>query len=244
MTTPILALPRIVGHRGAAALAPENTLAGLRAAAAQGLTMVEVDVKLTADGASILMHDDTLERTSSGHGPVRDRTLAELRTLDAGAWFGPAFAGEPIPTLAECLATAVELGLALNLEIKPCPGREVETAERALAEALALWPADRPPPLVSSFEIASLHAARRVAPDWPRGYLIWERPDDWAAIADAVDAATINVNHEFETPATLAAYRATGRPVLAYTVNDPARAAELLALGVASIITDCPDRVR
>lgn len=241
---PPLVLPHIIGHRGAAALAPENTLAGLRAAARHGARMVEVDVKLTADDVPVLLHDDTVDRTTDGTGPAATMRLCNLRKLDAGRWFDPAFAGERVPTLAECLALAVELDLALNLEIKPCPGREVETAERALDEARRLWPADRPPPLISSFAVACLHVARDIVPDWPRGYLIWERPDDWAEIADAVDAATLNVHHPFETPESLAAYRATGRPVVAYTVNDPARADALLAQGVAAIITDCPDRVR
>ncbi len=238
---PGLALPRVIGHRGAAALAPENTLAGVDAAAALGARMVEVDVKLTADGVPILMHDDDLDRTTDGRGAVRATPLAVIRRLDAGRWFGPAFAGERVPTLAEALVMARQLDLALNLEIKPCAGRERETALVALAEARRLWPADRPPPLVSSFELESLLAAREAAPDWPRGYLIWERPADWSAIADAVGAATIAVNHAFETPDGIAACRATGRPVLAYTVNDPARARALFALGVAAVFSDRPD---
>jgi len=233
-------LPRVIGHRGAAAEAPENTLAGFNAAAALGARMVEIDVKLTADGVPILMHDDDLDRTTDGQGPVRAAPLAAIRRFDAGGWFGPAFAGERVPTLAEALVMARELGLGLNLEIKPCPGRERETALTALKEARKLWPADRPPPLVSSFAVESLLAAREAVPEWPRGYLIWDRPDDWRDAADAVGAATINVNHEFETPDTIAAYRATGRPVLAYTVNDPDRARALFALGIAAVFSDRP----
>lgn len=238
-----LTLPRVIGHRGAAAHAPENTLASFRKAARLGATMVEFDVKLTRNRVPVVIHDDTLDRTTDGSGPVANADFAALRMLDAGRKFAPEFRGERIPTLDEVLTLALELGLAVNIEIKPCPGREAETAEVALAAARRLWPQDRPAPLVSSFEIESLLKAREIAPDWPRGYLIWDRPAVWAANADAVDAATINISHEKETPATIAEYRATGRPVLAYTVNEAERAKALFDLGVAGVFTDAPDRI-
>jgi glycerophosphoryl diester phosphodiesterase len=234
-------IPRLIGHRGAAGLAPENTLAAIRAGAAAGAPMVEFDAKLTADGHVILMHDDTLERTTDGVGPVAMHTLAQIRRLDAGRWFAPAFAGERVPTMAEALALVLELAIAVNIEVKPCPGREQETAAAVIAAAKAIWPADVALPLVSSFDVAALEVALDAAPDWPRGYLIWDRPDDWAAIADRLGAATLNVCHEREDAASLAAYAATGRPVLAYTVNDVARARVLFGLGVAGVFTDRPD---
>ena len=238
-----LTLPRVIGHRGAAAHAPENTLASFRKAARLGATMVEFDVKLTRNRVPVVIHDDTLDRTTDGSGPVANADFAALRMLDAGRKFAPEFKGERIPTLDEVLTLALELGLAVNIEIKPCPGRDAETAEVALAAARRLWPQDRPAPLVSSFEIESLLKAREVAPDWPRGYLIWDRPAVWAANADAVDAATINISQEKETPATIAEYQATGRPVLAYTVNEAERAKALFHLGVAGVFTDAPDRI-
>jgi glycerophosphoryl diester phosphodiesterase len=238
-----LVLPRVIGHRGAAFHAPENTLAGIRRAAALGVGMVEVDVKLTRDRVPVLMHDDMLDRTTDGSGPVAATDFATIRTLDAGRGFGAAFAGEKVPTLEEALALVLALGLAVNVELKPCPGRTVETAEIALGRAQAVWPAAAPPPFVSSFEIECLATARRVAPGWPRGYLIWDRPADWAAIAEALESATLNVSADRETPETIAAYRATGRPVLAYTVNDPVRAQALFALGIAAVFSDAPDRI-
>lgn len=238
-----LSLPRIIGHRGAAAHAPENTLAGLRKAAELGCTMVEFDVKLTRNRVPILMHDDTLDRTTNGQGAVVNADFAAIRTLDAGRHFSPDFAGERIPTLEEALKLALELGLAVNIEIKPCPGRDVETATVALSQARALWPSDRPAPLISSFSVDALAAARDAAPDWPRGYLIWDRPATWSAIADTLDVATINVSAIRETPETIAEYRATGRPVLAYTVNEAAHAAALYEAGVAALFTDAPDRI-
>ena len=238
-----LTLPRVIGHRGAAAHAPENTLASFRKAAALGARMVEFDVKLTRNRVPVVIHDDTLDRTTDGSGAIANADFAAVRMLDAGRKFAPEFKGERVPTLDEVLTLALELGLDINIEIKPCPGREVETAEVALAAAQKLWPADRPKPLVSSFAIESLMKAREIAPDWPRGYLIWDRPAVWAANADAIGAATINISHEKETPETIAEYRATGRPVLAYTVNDAERARALFDLGVAGVFSDAPDRI-
>ena len=238
---PSLDLPRVIGHRGAAALAPENTLAALRRAADLGVRLVEVDVKLTADGVPILMHDDTLDRTTDGSGPVRDLAAADIGRLDAGRWFGDAFAGEPVPTLREALALAVARDLSINLEIKPCPGRAVETATVALTEARAHWPADRPPPLISSFNAEALTAARRAAPDWPMAILFVKPPEDWRAQADAISAATIHIAAAETGADSLAELTAAARPVLAYTVNDAARARQLWAAGVAAVFTDVPD---
>jgi len=241
MTSSIMIrFPRTIGHRGARGYAPENTLAGIRTAAGQGVCWVEVDVKLTRDGVPILMHDDTVDRTTDGRGAVAAMDFADLRRLDAGKPFGPQFAGEPIPTLEETLKLVLELGLGINLEIKPCPGREEETARVMLETARALWPADRPPPLISSFELPSLEVALSHMPDWPRGYLIDRRPPDWAAIADRLQATTLNVNARREDERSLARYLATGRPVLAYTVNDPAQARRLIDLGVSAVFTDYP----
>jgi hypothetical protein len=129
-------LPRVVGHRGAAASAPENTLAGLRRAHQLGVGWVEFDVKLSGDGVPILMHDAVLERTTDGKGAVADTAYADIRALDAGAWFGPEFAGERVPSFDEAIDLLLSHGLGANVEIKPCPGRERETGA-AVARRLA-----------------------------------------------------------------------------------------------------------
>lgn len=238
-----LDVPPVIGHRGARAHAPENTLASLRVAAELGVAWVEVDVMLTSDGVPILMHDDTLDRTTSGRGNVADQDFAAIRRLDAGSWFGPAFAGEPVPTLEEALDLVLRLRLGINLEIKPTPGREATTAETALRVARARWPADRPPPLVSSFQLACLETALIQAPDWPRGYLMKRGSGPWAAVADRLGAATLNLNQRFLTRRGIERLRASGRPVLAYTVNDPARARTLFDWGVAAVFSDVPEAI-
>src|SRR5579859_6338194 len=115
MTPPSFSPPAIIGHRGAAGLAPENTLAAIRAAAAAGARWVELDVQLTRDGVPVLLHDSTLERTTDGEGKVGDADLDALRRVDAGSWFAPRFLGQRVPTLAEAVAELGQLGLGANL---------------------------------------------------------------------------------------------------------------------------------
>ena len=236
-------LPRVIGHRGAAGHAPENTLAGLQAAAALGVTMVEVDVKLTADEVPILMHDERLDRTTDGRGAVRKAPWAAIRGLDAGRWFGPAFAGTRVPRLEEALAVALALDLAINLEIKPCRGRELETAARTIAVTASLWPADRPPPLISSFSALSLGVAAHAAPAWPRGFLAGRPYPGWRATARRLGATLVGIDHKYATESRAARCRAAGFPLLAYTVNDPIRARTLDDFGVSSVFSDTPDRL-
>lgn len=232
--------PRIIGHRGARDSAPENTLAGLRQAHAEGAGWVEFDVKLTADGHPILIHDETLDRTSDGRGAVRAHTLAEIRKLDAGGWFGARFKGERFATLAEAMDLLAALGMGFNLEVKPCPGREAETGEVAVAEVRRRWPAGLPPPVISSFKLQSLEAAQRAAPELPRGYLTEELPDDWLAQARRLDCSTVHPQFKRLTRAQAAAIKAAGYKLLVWTVNDAARARELVDWGVESLITDRP----
>lgn len=235
-----MTLPEVIGHRGAAGFAPENTLASFRHAAGLGCAMVEFDVRLTADDQPVVFHDDTLERTTDGAGRVADHSLAAIKALDAGRWFAPAFAGEPVATLDEVLGLCLDLGLAINMEIKPDAGREAETTRRALDRARALWPAGRPEPLISSFAEECLALARDLAPGWPRGLLVTELPVDWRDRADRLDCATINADHTALTPEDVAAIRASGRAVLAYTVNDRARERVLFNMGIASVFSDFP----
>jgi glycerophosphoryl diester phosphodiesterase len=234
-------LPRVIGHRGAAAYAPENTLEGLREAARRGAGWVELDAKLTGDGVVVLMHDDTLDRTTDGAGPVAQTAYAAISRLDAGAWFGPAWRGARVPTLADALALLVELGLQANVEIKPCPGREVETARAVVAVLQRSWPAARAWPLLSSFARESLAAAQAAASALPRGLLIWEHPADWAAAARALACVTVHCAHQYLTPEWAAAIRQAGYGLAVYTVNEPALATRLAGWGVQCIISDRPD---
>ncbi len=236
----LIILPPVIGHRGAAGLAPENTLASFRRAAALGVGMVEFDVRLSADDQPVVFHDETLERTSDGRGRVADCELADLRALDASGWFAPGYAGETIPTLDEVLGLCLELGMMVNIEIKPDSGREARTAAIALTLARELWPADRPSPLVSSFAEESLAVAREAAPDWPRGLLVEAVPDDWRERARRLGCGAVCADHQWLRPAQVAEIRAAGMPVLAYTVNDDDEKVRLWAMGVAAVFSDFP----
>lgn len=235
--------PRIIGHRGAAQSAPENTLAGFRAAAALGVAWVEFDVRLTRDGRCVLLHDDTLERTTSGRGPAAALSFAELRRLDAGSWFGAAFAGERVPGLEETLALLGELGLGAVIELKPAPGAEAATG-RAAAELVAeRWPASLPPPLLSSFTPAALAAARAAAPSLERALLVGAVPPDWRQRVEALQCRMLHADQRKLDRAAVEAVGAAGLPVFAYTVNEPERARELFSWGVSALFSDCPDRI-
>lgn len=235
-----LGVPRVIGHRGAARLAPENTLASIRKAHADGARWVEFDVKLTADGVPILMHDDTLDRTTNGKGLVAVRTAAEIAALDAGSWWGPAFAGEPVPTFQAALNLLRALGLGANVEIKACPGREAETGRVVAAALAAGWQAHLPPPLLSSFSPESLEAARQAAPMIRRAMLVHDRRAEWRELAARVAAASVHTFHGFVTPAWAEDLRRAGYPFLIYTVNDAATARRMFELGAAAVFSDVP----
>ncbi len=236
-----LILPRIIGHRGACGYAPENTLASIHTAADLGVEWVELDVKLTKDQVPIIFHDDTLDRTTNISGNVADKTFAEIRELDAGSWYAESFLGVRIPTLEEAIEVLIDRGLGLNLEIKPCPGREIETAEVALDVLSTIWD-DHSRLLISSFEHVSIETALDWAADWHRALLIGEEwPDNWAEIADYLDVSCVNVNATAVTREQVESIMDMQKQILAYTVNDPDQARLLQSWGVDGFFSDVPD---
>ncbi len=168
--------PRLCAHRGAGKLAPENTLTAMRVGHAYGYAMVEFDVKLAADNVAFLLHDATLERTTSGRGRADALLWRELSRLDAGGWHSAKYAGEMLPTFAAIGRWARAHGVACNVEIKPTPGRERETGAAVALDAASLWRDAEVPPLLSSFDEAALEAARDAVPALPRALLLDELP--------------------------------------------------------------------
>lgn len=233
------AYPHLIAHRCGGALAPENTLAGLHVAARLGVRAVEFDAMLSRDGVPILIHDDTLARTTNGRGDVAAHTLAELQALDAGAHHHPAFAGESLPTLAAALQLCQQLGLAVNLEIKPFPGAEAETGRVVAALARQYVPSAGL--LLSSFSSSALLAAYQQAPELPRALLLERLTSDWYALMQHHHAMAIHTAAR-GLDATLAAeVMAAGVPLACYTVNTREAAEALLAQGVAAVFSDRPD---
>jgi glycerophosphoryl diester phosphodiesterase len=235
-----MALPPVIGHRGAAARAPENTLAGLRRAKALGCSWVEFDVRLTGDGVPVLCHDPRLDRTTDGRGLVSARSFADIRDCDAGASFAPEFAGERVPPLDEALALAAELEHGANIEIKAERGRDYATAAAVAATVRRLGD-NAPSLLVSSFQAAAVAAIRTLAPQLLRGILFRLVPRGWIETARRLGCAVIGADHRRLWRGRVAAIRAAGYPLMAYTVNDPARARLLYAWGVTSVFSDVPD---
>ena len=235
--------PPVIAHRGARAGAPENTLAAFKLAFSEGATWMETDIKLTHDGMPILMHDDSLDRTTNGQGAVADAYWTEAKNLDAGKWFSEDFAGEHIPTLSEALHYIISHNLHINLELKPCPGRTQATVMVTLIEAAKIWPQDYPPPLISSFNIDALIVASRLNPDWPLGLLLDSWTDEWPSLLKQTGATAIHFNEKCLTKDRVDKFVSMDLPVLAYTVNDPIRAQELLHWGVGAVFSDNPGEI-
>jgi glycerophosphoryl diester phosphodiesterase len=233
--------PRWVAHRGAGKLAPENTLAAFRLGAQHGYRMFECDAKLSADGVVFLMHDATLERTTSGHGIGGDLPWSELSRLDAGGWHSRAYAGEPLATLENLARFCRHNGYFLNIEIKPTPGVEQRTGEVVAAEAARLWADAAVPPLLTSFRPEALAGARSTARHLPRGLLLDTLWDGWLDVARQLDCVAIVCNYALWNADTVAQVHGAGMRCLSYTVNDESVAQHLLRLGTDGIITDRVD---
>jgi len=223
----MLQLPQVIGHRGAMAYAPENTLASFREAKRRGARWVEIDVKLTADRVPILMHDASLTRTMG-----IDRLVAETPRAELPA---------EVPTFEQAIACFLELGLGCNVEIKPCEGREAETARVTVETLRRAWPAALPAPLLSSFKDESLRAAMDAAPEFARALLLGELVDGWPMRAQAVGATGMNVGRRKLTAAGAVAIKRAGYALSVWTVNDPDEARALVGMGADCIITDAPD---
>ena len=238
--------PRWIAHRGAGKLAPENTLAAFRFGASHGHTAFECDVKLSADGVPFLLHDTTLQRTTNARGTAGELSWAELSRLDAGGWHSRAYAGEPIPSFEAVAAWCLRNGHALDIEIKPTPGRELETGRVVAREAARLWTSDRsgaaPAPFFTSFRPESLQGAREVAPDVRRGLLLDTLWNGWFEVAQSLGCAACVTNYNLMDRALIDTLHGAGLRALVYTVNDPAEAQRLVALGIDGIVTDAVDR--
>lgn len=232
-----------MGHRGAAEAAPENTLAGIRTAARQGAAWVEFDVQTTRDLAPVLFHDTKLGRTSNGRGVLVEQDLADLRGLDCGAWFGADFAGEPLPLLRDALALLLAEGLHPNIELKTDGGNERDLVAATLREIAAHWPADKPPPMISSFNRLCLEQVRAQGSDLPLGYICLKLPKDGLAFARRLNCESLHISKKIARRPLIGKIKEAGFEVAVFTVNDPARAKRLLARGVDCIITDTPGRI-
>ncbi|MCG2787812.1 MAG: glycerophosphodiester phosphodiesterase [Anaerolineae bacterium] len=231
--------PTVFAHRGASAQAPENTLAAFKLAADQGADAIEFDVKLSADGQVVAHHDPTLNRTTTGNGKVGDYSLSELKKLDAGAWFGEAYRGEPIPTLAEIFET-VGSKLFMNIELTnyatpfdKLVDKVTELVKRYHMEERVLY---------SSFFPHNLMRAGALTPGLPRGQLALPGPAGWWQRRWG-NFLRLQAEHPFSgdvSAASVIRAHARERQVFVWTVNDPNEMRRLQTMGVDGIFTDDP----
>ena len=230
--------PRWIAHRGAGKLAPENTLAAFKVGASHGYRMFECDVKLSADDVLFLLHDATLERTSNGTGDARALDWQALSGLDAGSWHSAAYSGEPLASLEVIARYCLNNHFFLNIEIKPTPGLEGATGTAVAHAAARLWPAGVTPPLLTSFQPASLEAARLAQPQLPRGLLRDSLDAGWLDTAVRLKCAAVVCNYRLWNEGTVRQAKAAGLRTLCYTANESTAVQEMLALGLDGIITD------
>lgn len=228
--------PLVIAHRGASGTAPENTLAAFRRAVACGADMVELDVQLTLDGEVVVVHDFTLDRTTDGTGTVGASSLAEIRRLDAGAWFGNAFRGEAVPTLGEVLGA---VGLPVNVELKPVGDQGLEA--RTLTVVRAAGALGRV--VFSSFDPGALERLRALSSEADIGILCDGPPGPAAMrLAGRVGARALHVRKDGATPEAFALARAAGLQIRVWTVNEAGEFERLAAAGARGVFTDYPER--
>ena len=229
----------VIAHRGASGHAPENTLAAFRKSLAMGTTFIETDLQLSRDARFVAIHDSTVDRTTNGRGAVHDLSLAELRRLDAGAWFGSEFAGERIPTLEEVLEFAKKHDVVFYLELKPAGSWG---GEHALIGALR-ESGEIARTVVISFDPAILAAIRKAEPMLMTGLLFDGQLGDPLGKAVEIGARQAVVRGDLVTPGMIGQARRQDLQVVCWTVNHPAHMRSLSAAGVDGIMSDYPDRL-
>ncbi|MFU8945813.1 glycerophosphodiester phosphodiesterase [Mycetocola zhadangensis] len=228
----------VAGHRGDRSAAPENTLAALQRALDSPLEFVETDIARSSDGVPVLFHDRTLKRTTDGVGPLADKTLAELKALDAGSWYAPEFAGERIPTLDEFLTILAPSGKKALLELKGFWSLDELAAVTNSLEAFGVT--DRV--IFMSFNLGSLSSAAALAPTVPRVAILRSLPDDVVGYARSFGVIGVVTDATLlaERPELVDEMHHAGLGIMVYTLNSVATWAEARALGVDGIITDKP----
>jgi len=228
----------LIGHRGASGLAPENTLLSFKKAADLGLNWVEFDIQQCASGEWIVFHDETLERTTNGHGLVMDTPFEVIQNLEAGAWFHPQYKGARIPLLSETLIYLRELKIHPNIEIKTFHHDKLQQMQNFIKHLNTYWPSTFPPPLVSSFDIEILDILRQLTKTIPLGLNIDTLSQQNILETKAHHFNSLHCQHQKITTIDLAFAHKAGLPILTYTVNQPEEIKMLLKSGITAIFSD------
>lgn len=230
----------IIGHRGCARRAPENTLGAMTFSRDAGLDWVEIDANLLGDGTAVMFHDSTLNRLTPAQGRLADHDWAAVKDLDVGSHFSPDYQAERLPSLEAALIHIRDLGLGLNLEIKHYPDFSIDAITDRCIELLDAHWQDFSRLLITSFNGEILERLHRARPQWLRGHLWVTLPDNWLEVARILELSSINLDHHHLTEAQTHAIKAAGYELYCYTVNDAEAAKKLFSWGVDGLITDDP----
>lgn len=232
----------ITGHRGAALLAPENTLISIERAAQAGAKWIEIDTQLTSDKVPVVIHDETVDRCTNGSGKLSNLTLSEIKSLDAGSWFGKDFVGTTVPTLEEAMLLCMELGVTLNLELKVY---NQQTTQSLTDEVLATvnridYPLDKL--LFSSFNQEVLAQCKAHYPHVRRGFICDQWDQNSLNDLAPLELYSIHIDHQLLTTSIANEIKDSGIILKVWTLNEPEKAAKFYKMGVNNIITDMPNQ--
>lgn len=231
---------KIIAHRGASAIAPENTLAALVRAHELGATWIEADVRLTLDGEAVIFHDADLDRCTNGRGLVRKTQYSIIASLDAGSWFSPQYAGERIPTLDEWLQAAAQRGLGIILDLKGSWHEAKRLADHVSVSLARHWHGKLPRPLISSESVSCLKAIKAQQLEWDLAYIMQRERGRWIKVVEQLRCIAVHVDHQYLSEHWLNQLKKHGLHIAAYTVNDPLRAQQLFDWGIESVFSDDP----
>ena len=236
-----LPVNKIIGHRGAAAYAPENTFAAFDKALSLGCRHIEFDVMLSADGEPFVIHDESLKRTTNGRGEVGLVTADYLDSLDAGKWFSGRFRGEKIPHLSDVLKWLNFSNVQANIEIKPYVGMAQQTTVAVMSCINRYWSQEKNLPLISSFNLEALEWCRTLAPEMPIGLLLHEWDENWLDMAQDLACYSVHLNRKIIKQERIKVIKENGYFLLVYSVNRKRQAKKLIDWGVDALFSDYPD---
>lgn len=238
MTVSIQDFPRVIGHRGAAGLVCENTIASIQQSADLGVRWVEVDLRLSKDNEIFIFHDDDFKRLMDKEGSIENHTAAEIQELRLKRGLDSYM----IPSLEEVLRLVHQHQMGINLEIKPTDSNQKAIVQK-LKEELVHLQTGLPAFYITTFDEICLDLVKEFLPTVPRGYLTEIPPANWQKKLKAFDAWCLIIDHRQNSDEMIASYIQSQIPVLAYTVNDAKRAEHLWGMGLKAVFTDFPDRI-
>lgn len=231
---------QLIGHRGVAGLRPENTLCSFRLAAEMGLNWIEFDVQLSKDNVWIVMHDNSVDRTTNAHGLVQDFSAEEITNFEAGLWFRPPYPDQKVPTLLETLQLAQELNLFCNIEVKADGNDAGKYIEHFKKFAFANQELLLNKSLISSFDLSCATQLAAALP-MPVAFLTEQWLPELVDVVNKYNFSSLNCDATHFNAEALRSLQAAAIPVFLYTINDPRTANYWLTQGVQGLFTDRPD---